>query len=323
MRFCEQKKQIHDIFIYVPAAGYRHLPEAGRQEKKETGQEEPDPEREESMRKSIFGKRLAAAVLSAALLMSGGPAVLPQEQAAAVSAVTVQAASAKKTGWVKESAGYCYYVNGKKLTNQWKTISGKKYYLGADGARKTGWYTVKLNGSYRACYFNSKGVYKKSKAVSQKLITALDKLIKGRKITASTDKKAALKKLFNYMSGSKFGYKRAYGFKNTSGWDAQYAQEMLSSKKGSCYHYAAAFAYVAKRATGYQTRICIGTSNAFNAKTWQAHAWVEIKIDGTWYSFDTNAARYSSLRKGQWYLQKSSSLKNKVYKTQICVNVEI
>lgn len=158
---------------------------------------------------------------------------------------------------------------------------------------------------------------------SKKLVTALDKLIKSQKITSKTNKKTALKKLFTAMSGKSYGYKRAYGFKKKSGWAATYAQEMLSSKKGSCYHYAAAYAYAAKRATNYPVRVCIGTSTAFNAKRWQPHAWVEIKIDGTWYSFDTDAARFSSLRKGKWYMQKSSSLKNKVYKVKSYVNITI
>lgn len=106
------------------------------------------------------------------------------------------------------------------------------------------------------------------------------------------------------------------GFKPTSGWEYTYAKQMLTTRKGSCYHDAAAFAFLAKRATGLPVRICIGTSNAFNTKNWQAHGWVEIKVGNTWYTYDTNANRFSSLRKGKWFHQKRSSMEGKVYKTQ-------
>ena len=48
----------------------------------------------------------------------------------------------------------------------------------------------------------------------------------------------------------------------------------------------------------------------------QNHGWVEIKISGKWYTFDTNANRFSSLRKGKWFMQKRTSMEGKVYKTQ-------
>ena len=109
--------------------------------------------------------------------------------------VQVSAKEAVKNGWKKEAAGYCYYQNGKKLTNQW--LKGK-YYLGADGARKTGWYTIK-NKSY---YFDSKGVVKssKTKSIDANLVKKMDKTIKAAGVKDSTGKSTALKLLFNYLS---------------------------------------------------------------------------------------------------------------------------
>lgn len=143
----------------------------------------------------------------------------------------------------------------------------------------------------------------------------LDKVIKAQKFTSKTTDKQKLQKLFNYTKKA-FGYKRYMGVPSASGWDSQFAKEMLKTKSGSCYHDAAAFAYLARRATGLPVRICIGTSNAFNAARWQNHGWVEIKVSGKWYTFDTNANRFSSLRKGKWFMQKRTAMEGKVYKTQ-------
>ncbi len=229
--------------------------------------------------------------------------------------VKVSAASSKaKTGWVKEAGGYCYYYKaGKKYVNCMKTIKGKKYYFGADGVRKTGWYSVK-NKSY---YFDSQGVLqsKKTKSINANLLKKMDSAIKKAGVKTGTSKKNALKLLFNYVSNkSKFGYLRAErGFDCPKGWEYTYAKQMLTNKKGSCYHYAATFAFLAKRATGYPVRICWGQSNAFNKNTWQNHAWVEVKISGKWYTFDTNAACYSTRKvngkKINWYMQKSGTAK--------------
>lgn len=267
------------------------------------------------MNKKTFVKKMFIFLMVFSIMTAGIPV-----QAAAVSDTTVktQELAAVKKGWVKESVGYCYYVNGKKVTNQWKTISKKKYYFGSNGARKTGWYTIK-NKSY---YFSSKGVLQKSKSIDASLVKSMDAVIKGQKITDKTAKKTALKKLFTHVQ-TKCDYGRVVGFKGQKGWEYTFAKEMLSKKKGSCYHYAAAFAFLAKRATGYPVRICWGTSNAFNTSRWQAHAWVEIKIGSTWYTYDPNAARYSTIRKGKWYQQNRSIMTGKIYKTQKTVNVEL
>ena len=256
---------------------------------------------------------------TAVLFLSLTMAAAPVQYVSAAQSVTVEKTTAVKNGWQKSKAGYCYYENGKKLTNQWKTIGKNKYYLGADGVRKTGWYSIK-NKSY---YFDSKGILKKSKKMDKKLLHEMDKVIKKQKITSSTSNKDALKKLFNYCSGSDFGYARAIGFKGQKGWEYNYAKQMLLSKKGSCYHYSAVFAFLAKRATGCPVRICWGKSNAFNTAKWQYHAWVEIKLGNTWYTYDPNAAKYSSLRKGKWYQQKRSAMEGKIYKTKEYVNVEL
>ena len=159
------------------------------------------------------------------------------------------------------------------------------------------------------------------------LTTAVNKVIKNRKITKSTSKTVALDRVFTYVS--KLGYQRApLGFKpaSTKNWELTFAKEMLKKKKGSCYHYAAALAYCAKKATGYPVRIGYGTSNFIRKNNWQPHAWVEVKIGRTWYVYDANAANVASRSKingTKWSKVKLSTVKNKKYKVSKYINVEI
>lgn len=274
-------------------------------------------------RKGILRKLV---VLSTVLCLGLGS--IPAQAAAIPTAA--EAAEQKeeiKNGWVKEKIGYCYYKNGKKLT-KWQTIAGKKYYLGTNGARKTGWYSM---GS-KSYYFDSKGVYKKSKAIDAKLLSTMDKVIKAQKITDSTADKTALKKLDAELKKKDkkgkyvYGYKNAMGFHPATakkGWENKFAKEMIVGKKGSCYHDAAAFAFLAKRATGLPVRICLGNATLMSSKKWQEHGWVEIKIGKTWYTYDANADKYAKLRKGKWLCQKRSAMEGKIYKTQKTFNVEL
>lgn len=267
------------------------------------------------MNKKTFFKKLLIFMMVFSITTAG----IPMQAAAATGAtIKTQQKAAVKKGWVKESVGYCYYVNGKKVTNDWKTISKKKYYFGSNGARKTGWYTIK-DKSY---YFSSKGVLQKSKKIDASLVKSMDKIIKDVGITDKTSKKTALKKLFDFVQKN-YEYATTKGFKGAKGWEYTFAKEMFTKRRGSCYHYAAAFGFLAKRVTGYPVRICWGKAKILNNTKWQYHGWVEIKIGNTWYTYDPNAAKFSNFRKGQWYQQKRSAMNGKIYKAEKTVNVEL
>lgn len=60
-----------------------------------------------------------------------------------------------------------------------------------------------------------------------------------------------------------------------------YANWMAKNKKGSCYHYAALFAKMAKKATGCTVRVGVGKSSLSNS-----HAWAEVKVGGSWRVYD-------------------------------------
>lgn len=226
-------------------------------------------------------------------------------------------AAAKTTGWKKESTGWCYYENGTKVRNKLKKIGGKYYYLGSNGARKTGWYTVSSKNkgkvTYKAMQFANNGAWTgKSTAVDTKMIQKTDSLIKGLKIstalTTTAQKEAALQKIFNYTKKYKYG--RVTGLNSNSFNRAKVsssAYAMMSKKKGNCYYYASAFATLAKRATGLPVRVCCGKSNVFNKSRWSDHAWVEIKIGNTWYVYDVNAAAYSTRKDIKFYKQNAKA----------------
>ena len=119
--------------------------------------------------------------------------------------------------------------------------------------------------------------------------------------------KEKLKKLFLYMEED-YDYGRAVSFETYSGWEEEYAAEMFEDEKGSCYHFAAAYAYLAKKATDYPVRIGVGKTNGFSGK-WQKHAWVEIKIKSKWYVCDPNMDKYAEESSLTYFLKKRSSLK--------------
>ena len=142
-----------------------------------------------------------------------------------------------------------------------------------------------------------------------------------KQVKSGSSKQSAWKQLFQYTEKT-YGYQRVMGFKNTSGWQKKYAQEFYKEKKGSCYHFAAGYAYLARKATGYPVRICMGQTNGFNKSRWQNHAWVEVKIGSKWYVCDPNLDKFGANSSGKYYLKPSSTMKN-TYKVSGRVNVTL
>lgn len=144
---------------------------------------------------------------------------------------------------------------------------------------------------------------------SNNLTVQAEKIV-GSKVKPSDSEKRKLKKLFKYVENT-YDYKRTMDFKAYDGWEKDYALEMYSSKKGSCYHFAAAYAFLAKKATGYQVRIGVGKTDGFSG-TLQSHAWTEVKINSKWFICDTNMDKYAEKSSGKYFLKKRNGLK-KVY----------
>lgn len=131
-----------------------------------------------------------------------------------------------------------------------------------------------------------------------------------------SDPEVRLKALFRYVE-EEYSYTRKMGFEAYSGWQEDYAYEMLSEMSGSCYHYAALYGFLAKEAADCDVRICIGTTDGFSASSWQPHAWTEVKLDGKWYVFDTNLDKYGADSTLKYYkLSIDSDSYRKTYKVE-------
>lgn len=144
-------------------------------------------------------------------------------------------------------------------------------------------------------------------AAKSSLEKSAEKLVK-KVVKKEKNQKKQLKKLFQYVEKT-YGYARVMGFTGKKGWEKAYAAEMIKNKKGSCYHFAAAYAFLAKKATGYKVRIVIGKTNGFSGAL-QEHAWTEINIDSKWYICDSNMDKYAENSSGKYFLKKKSKLKN-------------
>ena len=283
-------------------------------------------------------KRMAALLMATVLTVPQGSGILAQaaeEPETTAAAESLSTATAKKTtGLVHKGGKYYYYSNGTMLKNRWVRVSGKKYYLGADGAAKTGWYTIKERTGYKTYYFNARGVMqaKYTKSADKTLITAADSLIRKLGITYKTGSNTAMLKIYNYMRNSCAYRREEFPTASQKGWDISYAGKMLTVRTdqgkyaGNCYSFAATYAYLVKRVTGLPVRIGMGSTNVFKEKSneTQPHAWCEVQIGKTWYTFDPNLAMAAKnnpqgsknpAAKGKsFYKQKRSSMVGKLYK---------
>jgi hypothetical protein len=168
----------------------------------------------------------------------------------------------------------------------------------------------------QAIQVNTLQVEAAAKVTDSQLNKKVKSVIKKSKVKKSDDNEVKLKKLFKYVE-NKYKYSRSSlaAAGSYKGWQKDYAYEMYKKKKGTCYHDAAAFAYLAKAATGYPVKVAIGKTNGFSKQRVQPHSWVEIKIDGKWYVCDTSLDRYIKSQTGEsgtYFLAKKSSVK-KVY----------
>ena len=147
----------------------------------------------------------------------------------------------------------------------------------------------------------------KAASTAEKLNTKVTKIV-DKNVKADDSAKKKLKKLFSYVE-KKYDYSRKIGFEPYSGWEKDYALEMLEDGKGSCYHYADAYAFLAKKATGVSVRIGTGQTNGFSGSL-QKHAWTEVKLNGKWYVCDTNLDKYGADSSKKYFFKKRNSLKS-------------
>lgn len=150
------------------------------------------------------------------------------------------------------------------------------------------------------------GLFAQTASANDKLNEKVTQIV-DKKVNANDSAKKKLKKLFTYIQKD-YDYSRKTGFEAYDGWEKDYALEMFTDEKGSCYHYAAAYAFLAKKATGYDVRIGVGQTNGFSGEL-QKHAWTEVKISGKWYICDPNMDKYAADSSKKYCLKKRNGLK--------------
>ncbi len=167
--------------------------------------------------------------------------------------------------------------------------------------------------------------YAANKTVSKKVVKELKKKVTAivkAEVDTKDSKKTKLKKLFKYVVYTKkdktgktvkenYGYQSNYTYsvdKETKGFEKKYALDMIKQKKGSCFEFAALYAFLAKTATGYPVRMAVGTTNGFGNEG-QRHSWTEVKIGKTWYICDTNLQKYGGKPALTYYLKSRAKMK--------------
>lgn len=163
------------------------------------------------------------------------------------------------TGW-KKIGKYTYYFNSK----------GKKEVNKIVGSTKTGYYYVDKQG----------------KRVTTKEVRQAVSFV--RKYTKPSWSKSKKLKVCYDKLWKKYPYKRSY-----DGCSAKkmpkFARDMFTKKKGNCYRYASAFAYIA-RVIGYDSRVAVGKIAHRGGGT-TPHGWTEVKSGRKWKKCDANMQR--------------------------------
>ena len=159
-------------------------------------------------------------------------------------------------------------------------VGTKLYCVGADGRPV-------INGTYgKYLSFGPDGAYTTGDAeldelIQQELQQYVDPESEARMVMLRT--------LYNHVVDDFQYLRRSYYEKGETGWEAEEAKVMLSTRKGNCYNYAAVFGYLA-RAIGFDAYIYAGTVRGMGTEDHPAvnpHGWVEIKNDiGEWRLFD-------------------------------------
>lgn len=227
-------------------------------------------------------KKCAAVVMALLLTVSGNGLMV---NAAAQKEVTVKSgivyqSNRPYTGWYSTGGQKYYSVNGKRVKG-WRKINCKYYYFENNyklavnkiaGSKSRGYY-----------YVDKDGVRVTTKEIRQ----AVSFVTKYSSPKLSNQKR--LKKCFQALL--KYPYHRMTDGEPSARKIASCANYMFSAKRGNCYRYASAMAYIG-RVLGYDTRVAVGAVTARGPKApLSPHGWCEVKIGNTWKMIDCSMQR--------------------------------
>lgn len=121
---------------------------------------------------------------------------------------------------------------------------------------------------------------------SKRLYDTVRKFVR-QHTTPDMSRPQKLRACFDYITSPAFLYIPQPEFRNVPSWKRDYAYRMLTTKRGVCYDFAAAFGFVAREVGYSDVEIYHGAiSSAYGG--YADHGWVEIKIGGVIYIFDTS-----------------------------------
>lgn len=159
------------------------------------------------------------------------------------------------------------------LTPGWHNINGKLFYVNDAKQFSHDTFIGSLELDHNGYYITG----------STELDALLASAVKSV-VNDSMTQQQKLRAVYDYAKNT-FGY-LGIGAVDTdkSDWALTSATDMLKTHKGNCYSWAAAFTYLARQ-VGFDAQAIPGTGVSPKGSE-SVHAWTEITIDGTAYTFD-------------------------------------
>ena len=204
------------------------------------------------------------------------------------------------TGWQKINKKQFYFSKRGRALPGIQTIGKKQYYFSYRGEMLTGWQII----DGKKYYFSPKtGEMIKNRTIEGTTISANGEAplsrselleLKCQEILSqitndSMSRSDKIQACYNYMvSHSNFSYMTWRNYSYYDGWDVDYAYEMLTTRMGNCYNFAAAFAHLTN-AAGCDVTLVRGRIHGSRdgaADGFTRHCWTIV--DGAYY--DTELA---------------------------------
>ena len=234
--------------------------------------------KDERMKRKLWIK-ITAVLMAVIMLMAGSVNI------SAASGITVRKGIVYQnnkvyTGWFVQKNSRYYSVKGVKA-NGWKKISNKYYYFD----RNSRLVTNRIVGSKSKGYYyvDKTGVRVTTREVRQ----AVAFVMSSSKATDIPSKR--LKTCFRALL--KYPYYNMTDKAPRANQLASCARYMFSRRRGDCYYYASAMAYIA-RVLGYDARVVCGAVTARGPyAALSPHGWCEVKCGKYWRMLDCSMQR--------------------------------
>ncbi len=262
-----------------------------------------------------MGYRKKWSILLAAIMMFTGIFLLQDHVCASEntmqtdnSAANAEVKKPLKNGWYKKNSKIYYHKKGRKVTG-WCKISKKYYYFDKKGVLQKN----KIVGSKKKGYYyvDASGIRVTDSAIK----CAVNFVMKN-----SSSKQSPRQRLRScYDALCRYSYQRIYSDHPAATTIRSYALYMFNNKRGNCYRYGSALAYIA-RVLGFDCRVSAGGVTAHAYSSLSPHGWCEVKIDGQWKLCDCSmqmAHRSNNLFLVSWSSYPFRIRRDKIFTMQV------